>query len=71
MRLLSRLEYERLCGASWSTYFVRIPKVESIINKVLEQLNARKLTMPNGSGKILYFRLIQQENILFCIEQDS
>jgi hypothetical protein len=26
MRLLSRLEYERLCGASWSTYFVRIPK---------------------------------------------
>jgi hypothetical protein len=47
------------------------PKVESIINKVLEQLNARKLTMPNGSGKILYFRLIQQENILFCIEEDS
>ena len=25
MRLLSRLEYERLFGASWSTYFVRIP----------------------------------------------
>ncbi|MCP5013770.1 MAG: hypothetical protein GY938_00635, partial [Ketobacter sp.] len=47
------------------------PKVASIINKVLEQLNARKLTMPNGSGKTLYFRLIQQENILFCIEEDS
>ncbi len=26
MRLLSRLEDERSCGASWSTYFVRIPK---------------------------------------------
>ncbi len=26
MRLLLRLEYERSCGASWSTYFVRIPK---------------------------------------------
>jgi hypothetical protein len=25
MRLLSRLEYERLFGASWVTYFVRIP----------------------------------------------
>jgi len=27
MRLLPRLEYERLYGASWSTYFVRIPNV--------------------------------------------
>ncbi len=27
MRLLSRLEYERSYGASWSTYFVRIPNV--------------------------------------------
>ena len=27
MRPLSRLEYERLCGASWSTNFVRIPNV--------------------------------------------
>jgi len=26
MRLLSRLEYEPSYGASWSTYFVRIPK---------------------------------------------
>jgi hypothetical protein len=25
MRLLSRLEYERSFGATWSTYFVRIP----------------------------------------------
>ncbi len=25
MRLLSRLEDEQSCGASWSTYFVRIP----------------------------------------------
>jgi hypothetical protein len=47
------------------------PKVASIINDVLEQLNARRLTMPNGSGKTLYFRLIQQEDILFCIEEDS
>ncbi len=27
MCLLSRLEDERSCGASWSTYFIRIPKV--------------------------------------------
>ncbi|MCP4378324.1 MAG: hypothetical protein GY794_19380 [bacterium] len=46
------------------------PKVAGIINEMLEQLNARQLTMPNGSGKTLHFRLIQQENILFCIEQD-
>ena len=45
------------------------PKVADIINEMLEQLNARNLTMPNGSGKTLYFRLIQQENILFCIEE--
>jgi hypothetical protein len=46
------------------------PKVAAIINEMLEQLNTRKLTMPNGSGKTLYFRLIQQENILFCVEED-
>ncbi len=28
MRLLSRLEYERLFGARWATYFVRIPYFE-------------------------------------------
>jgi len=26
MQLLSRLEIEPSCGASWSTYFVRIPQ---------------------------------------------
>jgi hypothetical protein len=47
------------------------PKVAGIINEMFEQLNTRKLTMPNGSGKMLYFRLIQQEDILFCIEEDQ
>ncbi len=28
MRLLSRLEYGRSCGASWSTYFIRIPCIK-------------------------------------------
>ena len=31
MRLLSRLEYERSFGARWVTYFVRIPKPDSIL----------------------------------------
>ena len=47
------------------------PKVTGIINEMLEQLNASQLTMPNGSGKTLYFRLIQQESILFCINHDQ
>jgi hypothetical protein len=43
MHLLSRLEYERLCGTSWSIYFVRIPKLWAyqVISPVLEiHLNA-------------------------------
>ena len=47
------------------------PKVVGIINEVLAQLNASQLTMPNGSGKTLHFRLIQQESILFCIDHDQ
>ncbi len=47
------------------------PKVVGVINDLLEELNNRKLTMPNGLGKTLYFRLIQQESILFCIAEDS
>ncbi len=30
MCLLSRLDEERSCGASWSTYFVRIPKGKNL-----------------------------------------
>ena len=47
------------------------PKVMGIINGMLEELNARKLIMPNGSGKTLYFKLIQQESISFCIAEDN
>jgi hypothetical protein len=47
------------------------PKVVGIINDMLAQLNASQLTMPNGSGKTLHFRLIQQESILFCINHDQ
>jgi hypothetical protein len=47
------------------------PKVVGIINEMLAQLNASQLSMPNGSGKTLYFRLIQQESILFCINHDQ
>lgn len=47
------------------------PKVVGIINEMLAQLNASQLTMPNGSGKTLHFRLIQQESILFCIDHDQ
>jgi hypothetical protein len=47
------------------------PKVVGIINEMLVQLNARQLTMPNGSGKRLHFRLIQQESILFYLDEDS
>ena len=47
------------------------PKVMGIINDMLEELNTRKLIMPNGSGKTLYFKLIQQESISFCIAEDN
>jgi hypothetical protein len=47
------------------------PKVVGIINEMLGQLNASQLTMPNGSGKMLHFRLIQQESILFYLEEDQ
>ncbi len=47
------------------------PKVMGIFNDMLEELNSWKLVIPNGSGKTLYFRLIQKESILFCIAEDS
>jgi hypothetical protein len=31
MHLLSRLEYSRLFGARWSTYFVRIPNSQQCL----------------------------------------
>lgn len=47
------------------------PKVILIIEELLAQLNASRLTMPDGSAKVLHFRLHQKNNILFGVEATS
>lgn len=47
------------------------PKVVRVIEELLAQLNASRLTMPDGSAKVLHFRLHQKNDILFGVETKS
>ena len=46
------------------------PKLQSLVSEYLDQLNATNPTMPDGSGRRLRFRLVQQAHIQLAIVQE-